>query len=184
MQINCKQTCKQKLFYLFVLQIISILFFLFATIILQTNCKQTCKQKIFYLSGFHIIILYSVCTSLFAGTNFANKNYFILLYFVLLGTLSSVFTISFAATNSANKRETVDLSFSCSLSRVRASLLLIVSIESRYRNIEPLNTYFSTFLHILSVKFTTLLIKINYSFQFAKIQIKRHIAKSSQITFF
>ena len=112
-------------------------FFLFATIILQTNCKQTCKQKIFYLSGFHIIsILYSVCTSLFAGTSFANKNYFILLYFVLLGTLSSVFTISFAATNSANKRETVDLSFSCSLSRVRASLLLIVYIESRYRNID------------------------------------------------
>ena len=140
METTCKQTANKlanknySIFLYFILLVYY--FFCLQQLSCKQTCKQTCKQKIFYLSGFHIIsILYSVCTSLFTGTNFANKNYFILLYFLLLGTLSSVCTISFAATNSANKRETVDLSFSCSLSRVRASLLLIVSIESRYRNI-------------------------------------------------
>lgn len=70
--------------------------------------------------------LHTNCTQ--AANKTANNYYFNLLYFTLLGTLSFVCTISFAATNSANRRVTAYLSFSCSLRRALASLLLIVSI--------------------------------------------------------
>src|SRR5574344_1621042 len=61
---------------------------------LHTNCTQTAHK------------LHTNCTQT------AHKTYFNLLYFTLLGTLSSVCTISFSATNSANRRVTAYLSFS------------------------------------------------------------------------
>lgn len=93
--------------------------------------------------------LHTNCTQVAHKT--AHKDYFSLLYFTLLGTLSSVCTISFAATNSANRRVTAYLSFSCSLRRALASLLLIVSIESRYRSIASFCRALSCFFALLTI---------------------------------
>lgn len=69
-------------------------------------CKRNCKQVLCYL----------LC---------------ILLYFTLLDMLSSVCKISPSFINSENKRETLDRSFSCNFNSIRASVLFIVSMESK-----------------------------------------------------